>query len=219
MHVDAELFGLLAFGEQVGTDDERVHVRDCPECAGELSELERVVALGRHADMTLAVPPPEVWTRIREELALDPTLDLTADRSKSLPPDTLEPLTPAASVEATGSGDELRAHAQLRPVAASWSDASGLAELATDERGRRLLQVALHVDLPASGIRQAWLVHRDDPGVRQTLGVLDGPHGLWTVPHSIGLEQYPILDISQQGPGETEHSGQTIVRGEFTLVS
>lgn len=222
MHVDPELLGLLALGEQVGTGDDRVHVQDCPECAVELSELQRVVALGRHADMTLDVPRPEVWTRIREELALDPALVLTADRSTSLPPDILEALPVAALVGArfvVASEDEPRAHARLKPVAASWSDASGLAELATDEHGRRLLQVDLHVDLPASGVRQAWLVHRDDPRVRQTLGVLDGPHGLWTVPHSIDLELYPILDISQQGPGETEHSGQTIVRGEFTLVS
>lgn len=222
MHVDPELLGLLALGERVGTSDDRAHVRDCPECAGELSELQRVVTLGRHADTTLAVPRPEVWSRILEELALDPTLELTADPSMSLPPDPLAPPSVASSVEApvaSGSADELRAHAQLRPVAASWSDASGRAELATDQHGRRLLQVALHVDLPASGVRQAWLVHRDDPRVRQTLGVLDGPHGLWTVPHSIDLEQYPIIDISQQGPGETEHSGQTIVRGEFTLVS
>jgi hypothetical protein len=54
--------------------------------------------------------------------------------------------------------------------------------------------------------------------VRQTLGILDGPHGLWTIEHSIDLEEFGILDISQQGTGETEHSGHTIVRGELTLA-
>ncbi|MET0693734.1 MAG: hypothetical protein ABWY56_07375, partial [Propionibacteriaceae bacterium] len=96
--------------------------------------------------------------------------------------------------------------------------ASGTAEIATDELGRRVLTVALDADLPTSGVRQAWLVHRDDPSVRQSLGVLDGPHGLWTVEHLIDLQQYSILDISQQGTGETQHSGQTIVRGDLTLV-
>ena len=117
------------------------------------------------------------------------------------------------------SEDRLTAHTRLTPIEASWSHASGTAELATDEQGRRLLQVALHAELPTSGVRQAWLVHRDDPAVRQTLGILDGTHGLWTVDHSIDLALYPILDISQQATGETEHSGHTIVRGELTLVS
>jgi hypothetical protein len=82
-----------------------------------------------------------------------------------------------------------------------------------------VLQVALHADLPTSGVRQAWLIHRDDPTMRQTLGILDGRDGLWTVDHSVDLEQYAILDISQQEIGETEHSGKTLVRGELTLIS
>jgi hypothetical protein len=196
MHTDPELFGLLALGEQEGTEDDHAHLQSCPECAAELAELRRLVDLGRsvRTEPALVAPRPEVWARIRHELALD--------------------LTAAAP-----SGHELTAHARLAPVAASWSSASGTAELATDERGRRVLEVALHADLPTSGVRQAWLLHRDDPSLRQTLGILDGPHGLWTVAHSIDLEEYSILDISQQDPGETDHSGQTIVRGELALVS
>ena len=113
----------------------------------------------------------------------------------------------------------MTAHAQLAPVASAWSDASGRAEIATDERGRRVLQVDLHAHLPHSGVRQAWLIHRDDSSVRQVLGILDGPHGLWTIDQSIDLDEFPILDISQQGTGETEHSGQTIVRGQLILAS
>ena len=196
MHADPELLGLLALGEQVGTDDERVHARACPECATELSELQRVVKVGRAGEATMAVPSQQVWARIREELGFDSTPEAPAD-----------------------SEEEVTAHARLMPVEASWSSASGTATLATDERGRRLMQVALQAHLPTSGIRQAWLVHRDDPSLRQSLGMLDGPHGLWTVDHSIDLKKYAILDISQQGTGETEHSGRTIVRGEFMLVS
>ena len=197
MHTDPELLGLLALGEQAGTEDDLAHLQSCAECAAELAELRRVVDLGRSvsAEPALVAPSPQVWARIRHELALDlPTATAT-------------------------SRHELTAHARLAPVAASWSSATGTAELATDERGRRVLQVALHADLPTSGVRQAWLIHRDDPTVRQTLGILDGPHGLWTVAHSIDLETYSILDISQQDAGETEHSGQTIVRGELALVS
>ncbi|HYI56413.1 MAG TPA: hypothetical protein VEX57_20770 [Microlunatus sp.] len=90
--------------------------------------------------------------------------------------------------------------------------------IATDELGRRILQVALQADLPSSGVRQAWLVHRDDEKLKQTLGILDGPYGVWTVDQSIDLEQYAILDISQQGASDTEHSGHTIVRGQLTAV-
>lgn len=194
MHADPELLALLALGEHAGTEHERRHARSCPACASEVAELHRVATLGRGAgaETALSTPGRDVWARIRDELGLGPVVD--------------------------GSGDELTAHARLTPVGPVWSDASGQAELATDDRGRRILQVALQAQLPASGVRLAWLVHRDDPGVRQVLGILDGSHGLWTVDHSIDLQEYPILDISQQNPGEVAHSGQTIVRGEFALA-
>lgn len=195
MHTDPELLALLALGEATGTADDRDHVAACPVCAGELAELTRVVELARSAaDLTLVDPAPHVWAAIRAELDERP-----ADARPVLVQDQ-------------------RAHARLTPVLAPWSQASGEAELATDGHGRRLLQVSLLADLPSTGVRQAWLVHRDDPAQRQTLGILDGRHGLWTVEHAIDLTQYPILEISQQGIGTTEHSGQTIVRGELLPV-
>lgn len=248
MHTDPELLSLLALGEHVGTEDDRLHARACPECAGELSELHRLVTLGRSvgAETTITSPSQNVWARIRDELALDPTLEPPVHQSMFLPSDTLGLPTVVRTVDVTpatksvskharrsllatikaalarssrGPEKQLTALAQLTPVEAFWSHASGTAELATDEQGRRVLQVALQADLPSSGVRQAWLVHRDNPSLRQTLGILDGPHGLWTVEHSIDLEKFAILDISQQGTGETEHSGQSIVRGELALVS
>lgn len=112
----------------------------------------------------------------------------------------------------------LLARGTLAPVGAGWSGASADAEVVTDEQGRRVLQVTLHAALPTDGVRQAWLVHRDDPQVRQTVGILDGEHGLWTVAHEIDLADFGVLDISQQGVGSTEHSGDTIVRGSLVLV-
>ena len=200
MHADPDLLALLALGEDAGTAAERRHVETCPVCTQEVADFVRVVHQGRrvNGDAPLTAPGEQVWLRIRTELGLAPQ----------------HPAGVAARHE-----DDLTAHARLGPVEAVWADASGDAELATDDRGRRILQVALHAELPTSGIRQAWLVHRHDPSRRQTLGILDGSHGLWTVDHSIDLAEFGILDISQQGTGETEHSGQTIVRGEFTLVS
>lgn len=210
MHTDPELLALLALGEHVGSEDERGHAGTCPECAAEVAELRRVVTLGRSAgdQATLVSPGADLWTRISDELALDPAV---------APPEPLAADLDAAST--AGSPRELTARARLAPVSASWSAASGTAEMAIDGQGRRLLQVALSAELPTSGVRQAWLVHRSDPSRRQTLGILDGPNGLWTVEQSIDLEEYGILDISQQRTGETEHSGHTIVRGELALVS
>lgn len=194
MHTDPELLSLLALGESAGTAEDVVHAQACPECARELAELRRVVALARTitTETTLLTPSPDVWARISDELSLGP---------------------------ARRSADELRAEALLAPIVASWSAASGRAEIATDELGRRVMQVALQADLPSAGVRQAWLVHRKDPSLRLALGMLDGLHGLWSVDHSIDLEEYAILDISQQVVGETQHSGETIVRGQFTLIS
>lgn len=203
MHADPDLLALIALGERAGTAQERLHVQTCPECSREVGEFGRVVERGRqvNGDAALTMPGEQVWLRIRTELGFD------AGPGK------------AAGAAAPRRGEDLTGHARLAPVETVWADASGSAELATDERGRRILQVALHAELPAAGLRQAWLIHRRDPSRRQTLGILDGKHGLWTVDHSIDLEEFGILDISQQGAGETEHSGQTIVRGEFTLVS
>lgn len=204
MHADPEMLALLALGEAVGTEEDHLHAQTCPECSVALTELHELVTLARTAgaEPPLTPPSPDVWSRIRAELTLDPSLE-----SSSASPHRV----PVAS-------SNLTARARLAPVEASWSHASGQAELATDDRGRRVLQVSLRADLPPSGIRQAWLIHRDDPTVRQTLGILDGAHGLWTVDHSIDLELFSILDVSQQGPGETEHSGRTIVRGELVLA-
>lgn len=193
MHTDPELLALIALGEVVGDDDHR-HVATCVACAGDLARLHHVVGLARGAE-TLTEPGPRVWAGVREGL------DVLHEHERSRP-------RPDAS-----------AHARLAPVAGPWAGASGEAELSTDPEGRRLLQVTLRADLPTTGVRQAWLVHRDDPEQRQTLGVLDGHHGLWTVEHAIDLEQYAILEISQEKIGSSRHSGHTIVRGELQLVA
>ncbi len=209
MHTDSELLALLALGEAVGSDAERDHVATCRACAGELAELRLVVRLARGAaDLTLVEPGPQVWAAVRRGVASHSGETRSQPGARVTQPDATGP----------ARGHDARAHARLAPVLAPWSDASGEAELATDEQGRRLLQVSLHADLPSAGVRQAWLVHRDDPAQRQTLGVLDGRHGLWTVEQAIDLELYPFLEISQQSIGSDEHSGQTIVRGELLPV-
>lgn len=66
MHLPADLLALLALGEDVGTSDDLRHLSDCPECRAELSELRRVVAVGRSLDPDgeLVAPAPGVWERV-----------------------------------------------------------------------------------------------------------------------------------------------------------
>lgn len=209
MHLDPDLLVLLALGEHAGNESDRRHVQSCADCSSELSQLGRLVTLGRSvsAETEIAIPSQDVWVRIRHELALSASLE---------PPDVAQATddAPLARPDA-----DVIAYARLLPVGASWSHASGRAELVNDARGRRVLKLDLRADLPTTGVRQAWLVHRGDPSLRQTLGILDGPLGLWTVERSIDLDSYAILDISQQDTGETNHSGLTIVRGELTLIN
>ena len=235
MHPDPELLSLLALGEKVGTDDDRFHVQTCPTCAAEVSDLHRLVTLGRSVgtDTRLSVPSPRVWASIREELGLEQEQEPFSPESPSVPTSQAAPTTESVSkqpqqsllavMEAALAGPSrgsaaVVAHATLAAVQAGWSNSSGEAVIATDALGRQILQVALDAELPHSGVRHAWLVHRGDESLKQALGILDGLYGVWTVDQSIDLEQYAILDISQQGASETEHSGQTIVRGELTLV-
>lgn len=234
MHTDPELLSLIALGEQVGTDDDRFHVQTCPTCAEEVSELHRLVTLVRSvgSDTELTAPDPRVWDKIRDELALptaqeptvlepvqEPTalLPLGPESSATSPQSLLSVVAAALGGPSHGSA-ALVAHAALAPVRAGSPATSGEAVIATDELGRRILQVALSAEPPAPGLRHAWLVHREDPTLRQALGILDGPYGVWTVDQSIDLEQYAIVDISQS-PSETEHSDHTIVRGQLTLIS
>ncbi len=196
MHTEPELLALLALGEPAGSEADRDHLASCRSCAGELAELRRVVDLARGSEaLTLTDPGPQVWAAVRRGLRAEDHGERSGDHPGRL------------------------GHALLVPVLAPWSAASGEADLAIDAVGRRLLAVSLQADLPSTGVRQAWLVHRDDPNQRQTLGILDGRHGLWTVEHALDLEQYAILEISQQSIGSSEHSGQTIVRGELLLVA
>ena len=149
MHSEPDLLALLALGEPAGTTQEREHLATCAYCTADLAALQRVVGLAREAaDVTYVEPAPSVWAAVRAGV-----------RASTKTPETAEP----------------KAYARLTPVLEPWARASGEAELATDGSGRRLLQVTLRADLPATGLRQAWLVDRHDPTQRQSLGVLDGP--------------------------------------------
>lgn len=227
MHTDPELLSLLALGEPVGTDDERSHVLTCATCAAEVEELRRLVTLARGVDddIELAVPSPQVWSRIREGLALPAApeslggADEPVATDDPLPRRLLRDALAEALGGASGGPAAVLAHATLTSLHGDRVDQSGQAVISTDELGRRILQLALEAVPASPGIRHAWLVDRDDPARRQSLGMLDGPFGVWTVDRSIDLRQYAVLDISEQDADGPAQTGRSIVRGEFTLVS
>lgn len=233
MHVDPELLSLLALGEAVGTAEDHAHVQTCRACSGEIADLRRLVTLGRGFGVTdeLVTPDPRVWARIQDELALSAALPgaaplLTPADGQDPTPVTTRPAprpslmdAVAAALHGTVLGDAaLVAQARLSSVPGDGAAISGEAVVATDELGRRILQVTLDAERPRAGLRHAWLVHRDDPSRRQPLGILDGSYGVWTIDRSIDLAAYAIVDISQQEVDETEHSGRSIVRGELALA-
>jgi hypothetical protein len=238
VHADPELLALCALGEEAGTDEDRRHLQSCELCAAELRELRQVVSLGRAVDDTaLLEPDPQVWARVQQELGLSSAgsrVPLSVATGQAPEPAAVpHPVgagTPtgvtqdpfwAVIAAATGSSagvPEVVARATLEPVHAGSPDAPGAAVLTTDALGRRILQVALSAAPAEVGVRYAWLARRDDPTQKQTLGVLDGPYGVWTIDRSIDLEQYAILSISQQHAGDVEHSGVDLVRGELALV-
>lgn len=50
-----------------------------------------------------------------------------------------------------------------------------------------------------------------------SLGVLDGRTGSFAVPADVDTDQFSVVDVSQEPTdGGTEHSGDSIVRGQLT---
>lgn len=73
MHTKPEVLALLALGEAAGQSFDRAHVRHCPVCSEEVSELARIADVGRTSTRSesLTSPGPQVWDRIRSELGFD----------------------------------------------------------------------------------------------------------------------------------------------------
>ena len=211
MHIDPDLIALLALGEELGTGSDEAHLQTCTLCADELAQLRRLTTMGRSLDpeWTIVSPDDSVWVGICAELGLD--LESRSDDTRSHEPDL-------------GSDDRrivpvLTARAKLNAVDAAWSQASGSAQMIIDEHGRRVLEVDLDAHLPADRSPTGLVDPSGRPDQRQTLGILDDLHGLWTVARTIDLTAYSIIDISQQSLGDTDHSGHTIVRGEFAALA
>ncbi|UWX96027.1 anti-sigma factor [Arthrobacter zhaoxinii] len=93
---------------------------------------------------------------------------------------------------------------------------TGRAEV--DERadgGRELVVTASGSD--AQGFREVWLIAPDVERM-VSLGTMEGTEGRFTIPANLDLDEYPIVDISDEPfDGNPTHSGDSILRGVLDL--
>lgn len=74
-HYDDVTMAMLALGETQAADDNAAHLSTCAQCRDDVDELRSVVSLGRELepDYSAVAPPPQVWSRIVDELGLSVT--------------------------------------------------------------------------------------------------------------------------------------------------
>jgi hypothetical protein len=244
-HVDDDVLALLALGEQAGTDADRAHVQECEQCADEVAALADVVGLARGGE-ELVAPGPHVWERISAELALGAGSGGTAASAPLTAvtdPSPLAPVVPlaprrrprswgwiagaaAAGVVVGGVGvgwaltrddraTDVVATATLEPLP-GWS-AAGSAAVETTREGTRVLVVDVDESTPTEGFREVWLLTPDATGL-VSVGTLEGSSGRFDLPAGLDLEQFPVVDVSEEPlDGNPAHSGDSIVRGPLDV--
>ncbi|WP_308798156.1 anti-sigma factor [Agromyces silvae] len=95
-----------------------------------------------------------------------------------------------------------------------WST-SGTAVVEEDDDGARSIVVDLDEEVPASEVREVWLIRSDASGL-VSLGLLEGLTGRFAVPAGIDLDEFTLVDVSAEPvDGDPSHSGDSIVRGEL----
>ncbi|MFS0867199.1 anti-sigma factor [Microbacterium sp. 179-B 1A2 NHS] len=93
-----------------------------------------------------------------------------------------------------------------------WGSARGEAALERVDGHSRVV-VSLDASVPDDGYREVWLL-KSDASDLVSLGILEGTEGVFPVPDDLDLEQFTIVDISQEeSDGDPAHSGDSIVRG------
>ncbi|MCQ2000497.1 anti-sigma factor [Arthrobacter zhaoxinii] len=196
----------------------------------------------------LPVPPSSVWDGIHARLGLsdavrsDPFDEAPSDKAPSDQAPSPVPLeaarkrrerrrlpqilgAAAAAVVLAAAGTwgvarilsdrtEVIAAVDLAPLPA-YSE-TGRAEV--DERadgGRELVVTASGSD--AQGFREVWLIAPDVERM-VSLGTMEGTEGRFTIPANLDLDEYPIVDISDEPfDGNPTHSGDSILRGVLDL--
>ncbi|BDZ41652.1 hypothetical protein GCM10025865_09510 [Paraoerskovia sediminicola] len=114
------------------------------------------------------------------------------------------------------SGSETMLAVATLDALPAWDGSSGQAYVQEASDGTR--QVVVQMEAPSSdeGFHEVWLI-KDDLSGLVSLGVLDGSEGTFPVPDGLDLDQYSLVDVSEEGfDGDPAHSGDSIVRGGLT---
>ena len=254
MHTNPDLLALLALGEDAGTEEDLVHIAECPACRAELTALTAAAGTARRTNErdVLVAPRPEVWQRISQELGLHQTLTplAAAPPVAAAPvesqPTVLQPALPArtatntrrtraaafvlaaalalavgiglgANLDRILPGSKEVASVDLNALPA-WSGSDGRATVETDRDGNRFLVVETNVPEPADGPREVWLTNSQaDP--MYAMGFLDHGDGRFPIPPEIDLNQFRLVDVSQEPANDTDphHSGKSMLRGKLPV--
>jgi len=90
--------------------------------------------------------------------------------------------------------------------------ASGTASVVSTAAGPRLQVDVAALGPPTDGFYEVWLIDRQVKRM-VPVGVLQGGSGQFAIPADLDLATYPVVDISVQHPGDTGHSGRSVLRG------
>lgn len=103
------------------------------------------------------------------------------------------------------------AEATLEPLPGREATGEAVVELAAD--GSRVLVLSVDEQDGQDGFREVWLIDREVTRL-VSLGVLTGSDGRFTVPDGLDLEDFAVVDVSEEPfDGDPAHSGDSIVRG------
>lgn len=99
-----------------------------------------------------------------------------------------------------------------------FAGSTGRASVVEDSQGSRTLQIELDSPVPVTGSQQVWLIDR---GISQTkpIGWINGKSGQWPLPADLDPAQFPVVDVSEEPPGDVDlaHSKVSIVRGTLNV--
>jgi hypothetical protein len=236
-HLDPDDLALAALGEPLSIEA-RDHISSCPSCSEELTDLARVVALGRSAgvDYRQIQPDASVWNRIQDGLldvksgpSTGSVTELSSKRSRSprlasfplLAAAVLGILLGAGLVAVVGafqSEPTVLASAPLGPVPdGPAGPQTGFAEVSLVD-GVEMLAITTNDLADPDGFHEVWLLNLDTGGMI-AMGVV--PAGsrriMLPIPTGVDLSAYAAVDISDEPfDGNPAHSSVSVLRGDLT---
>ncbi|GAA1771360.1 anti-sigma factor [Kocuria aegyptia] len=189
-HLSEESLTLLALGEAADPRSQE-HLAACPECAAELSSLQRVVRAGRAEAPALTTPGPGVWAAIHAELGLSDAVaaDPLAGARQDARPDAPGSGAEGTTGDTTGPGEDVTAD--------DGADRRGASVVDLDARRSRPRR-AVPYPLAAAAAAAALLVGGVSVWGAQRLGLEPDPTVLATA------ELEPLAGYTARGSAEVD---------------